>query len=180
MRQLRSLVPFLLILACTPIALANTQGSLPATLPTVTAYALDRAKVTLPAAFETPLNVLVLFFQRDQEQTVDGWLPAIPPNAQPKAQVWLLPISQRENGLYRWWLNASLRGTQTSSLPRHFTVPLYVDKGKFLSELQVSSERDVVVLLADRSGRVLWRASGPVTDDKKADLRNAITKSTAH
>ena len=180
MRQLRTLVPLLLILGFTPSAFPDPQDSSPATLPPVTAYALDRAKVTLPSAFVTPLNLLILFFQRDQETTVNGWLPVVPPDAKPKVQTWLLPVSQRENGLYRWWQNASLRGTQAASLPRRYTVPLYVDKRAFLGGLQVSSEHDVVVLVTDRAGHVLWRADGPLTDGKKADLNNFIAKSTPH
>jgi transcriptional regulator of acetoin/glycerol metabolism len=53
---------------------------------------------------------------------------------------------------------------------------LYVDKRKFLQSLQVSSEQDVVVLLTDRAGRVVWRSGGPVTDSKKADFQTFLAK----
>jgi len=166
------------ILFGTPVAFPYAQVSPPPALPQVTAYALDRVKVTLPAAFVTPLNVLILFFQRDQEEVVNGWLPVVNRRSTPQIQTWLLPISQRENGLYRWWLNASLRGTQAASLPRRYTVPLYVDKRPFLGALQISSEHEVVLLLTDRAGRVLWRADGPLTDSKKADFNNFLAKAT--
>ena len=83
-------------------------------------------------------------------------------------QIWLLPVSQRENWLYRWWLNASLRTSLPASQPRRYTVPLYVDKGRFLRSVQVSSEQEVVLLLTDKAGHVLWRTTGPVTDSKAA------------
>ena len=146
----------------------NSQFSPSAVLPPVTAYALDRAKVTLPADFAAPLNLLILSFQRDQQSVVDGWLPVLTPDAAPGVQTWLLPISPRENVLYRWWLNASLRSSLPASQPRHYTVPLYVDKAQFLRSLQVSSEQEVVLLLTDKAGHVLWRKAGPVTDSKKA------------
>jgi hypothetical protein len=88
----------------------------------------------------------------------------------------VLPISPRANGLYKWWLNASLRGSMTPSQPRRYTVPLYVDKAKFLRSLQVSSEQEVVLLLTDKSGRVVWRTAGPVTDNKKAALNGFVMK----
>ena len=53
-----------------------------AVLPPVTAYALDRAKVTLPADFAAPLNLLILSFQRDQQSVVEGWLPVLTPGLQ--------------------------------------------------------------------------------------------------
>jgi hypothetical protein len=175
MRLLRILAFSLLTVPC---ALATPQNSqVPSVvLPPVTAYALDRAKVTLPADFATPFNLLILSFQRDQESVVDGWLPVVPSETRSRVQTWLLPISQRENGVYRWWLNASLRGSQAASQPRRYTVPLYVDKAKFLRALQVYSEQDVVILLTDRGGHVVWRSSGPLTDGKKADLNNFLMK----
>jgi hypothetical protein len=149
-------------------------------LPRVTAYALDRVKVTLPTDFAAPFNLLVLSFQRDQQTDVDGWLPHLnAAGATPNVQTWLLPVSTPENFLYRWWLNASLRGSLPASQPRHYTIPVYVNKPQFLRSLQVSSEREVVLLLTDKSGRVLWRVAGPVTDSKVAALTNFL-KSAAH
>jgi hypothetical protein len=180
MRLLRTLG--FILFAAVPCALAapqNSPVSSPAVLPSVTAYALDRAKVTLPNDFATPLNLLILSFQRDQQSVVDGWLPQLTASSTPSVQPWLLPISPQENGLYRWWLNASLRSSLPATQPRRYTVPLYVNKGQFLRSLQVSSEREVVLLLTDRTGRVLWRATGPVTDAKLAGLTSFL-KSAPH
>jgi hypothetical protein len=167
MRLLRTLVCIFLALPC---ALADS-----AVLPTVSAYSLDRAKVTLPTDFAAPLNLLILCFTRDQEPTVEGWIPVL--GSGPKTQTWVLPISGRESGLYRWWLNASLRGNVPPTLPRKYWVPLYVNKPQFLKSVEISSEKDVVVLLADKTGHVIWRTTGPVTDAKKADLNKSVSQS---
>src|ERR1700759_3389007 len=174
MRLLRTLAFTLFALPC---ALAAPQNQSPpaAVLPPVTAYALDRAKVTLPADFTAPLNLLILSFQRDQQPQVDGWMPALPPGAL-SVQTWLLPVSPRASGLYRWWQNASLRSSLPPSQPRRYTVPLYVDKARLLRALQVSSEQEVVLLLTDKAGHVLWRTTGPVSDSKKAALSGFASK----
>ena len=172
MRLLRTLAFF--TFSC---ALAAPQNP-SAVLPSVTAYALDRGKVTLPADFRAPLNMLILSFQRDQQSAVDGWF-AVLAAAAPGVQTWLLPISTRENVLYRWWLNASLRGSQPASQPRHYTVPLYVNKGDFLRSLQITSEQEIVLLLTDKAGHVLWRTGGPINDSKKAGLNSFLMKSPA-
>ena len=91
-------------------------------------------------------------------------------------QTWLLPIAPRASGLYRWWLNASLRTSLPPAQPRHYTVPLYLDKGRFLPALQVSSEKEVVLLLTDKAGHVLWRTAGPVSDSKKAALSGFVSR----
>lgn len=169
-------IRLLLTLAFILFTAVGALAAPPPVLPPVTAYALDRAKVTLPADFAAPLNILILSFQRDQQSAVDGWFGAL--GAKPGVQTWLLPISQRENMLYRWWLNASLRGSQPPSQPRKYTVPLYVNKNEFLRALQLSSEQEIVLLLTDKAGRVLWRTVGPVNDSKKAELNTFLAKST--
>jgi hypothetical protein len=178
MRLLRTLAFTLFALPCAWAAPQNSQTPPAAVLPAVTAYALDRAKVTLPADFAAPLNLLILSFQRDQQSVVEGWLPVLTPGS--NVQTWVLPISPRENSLYRWWLNASLRGSLPPTQERRYTVPLYVDKAQFLRSLQVSSEQEVVLLLTDRAGHVLWRTAGPVTDSKKAELSGFVTRSASH
>jgi hypothetical protein len=173
MRLLQTLA-FTLFALPGALAAPQNQTSPTGVLPPVTAYALDRAKVTLPADFTAPLNLLILSFQRDQQSVVDGWVPVVTPGA-PSVQTWLLPIWPRANGLYRWWLNASLRTSLPPSQPRKYTVPLYVDKARFLPALQVSSEQEVVLLLTDKAGHVLWRTTGPVTDSKKAALSGFLS-----
>src|ERR1700679_1067932 len=178
MRLLQILTFILLTLPCALAAPQNPKPAFDAVLPTVTAYALDKNKITLPADFSAPLNLLILSFQRDQQTVVDGWVKEMPQAG--AMQAWILPISPRANGLYRWWLNSSLRGSLSPSQPRRYTVPLYVDKAKFLRSLQVSSEQEVVLLLTDKAGHVLWRTAGPVTDTKKSALNGFVMKAAGH
>lgn len=175
-RLLRTLAFTLFAIPCALAASQNSPSSSPAALPRVSAYALDRNKVTLPADFTSPLNLLILSFQRDQQSAVDAWVSLFTPGAFPKVQVWLLPVSARENGLYRWWLNASLRSSLQAYEPRHYAVPLYVDKAQFLRALQVNSEHDVVLLLTDKDGHVLWRTEGTPAESKKAALNNFLSQ----
>ena len=176
MRLIQTLVFTLFALPGALAAPQDSQIASTAVLPTVTATALDRQKVTLPGDFASPFNLLILYFQRNQQGVVDGWVPAA---AAPQLQTWLLPISQRENGLYQWWLNASFRSGLAATEPRHYTVPLYVDKPKFLRSLQIASEQEVSVLVTDQAGHVLWRSGGPVSESKKASLNSFLSK-TGH
>src|SRR5271156_1310923 len=104
MRLLRTLAFMLITVPCALAAPQNSPVSSPAVLPRVTAYALDRAKVTLPTDFAAPLNLLILSFQRDQQSVVDGWIPPLTAaGVTPSVQTWLLPVSTQENFVYRWW-----------------------------------------------------------------------------
>jgi hypothetical protein len=157
---MRSLLALLLLLVPSAVSQVN--------LPSVSGYALDRTKVALPGDFASPLNLVILLFQRDQEPQVDAWAQAV--RDVNGVQVWLMPVSARENGVYRWWLNASFRSNLPAAQPRHYVLPVYVNKPQFLSALQIGSEQEVVLLLMDKGGKVVWRTSGPVAGEKKDQL----------
>jgi hypothetical protein len=171
MRMSKALALAVFVLPLAIFALPSSTSSNAAVLPNVTAYALDNSKLTLPTDFSAPLNLLILSFKRDQQDDAATWLPVAQQNGQPaKVQTWTLPISNREDDVYRWWVNRSLVGSVPPTMPKHNVVPLYVDKARFLKSLAIASEKQIVVLLTDKAGMVLWRSSGAVTDDKKASL----------
>ena len=43
-----------------------------------------------------------------------------------------------------------------------------------MGSLQVSSEQEIVLLLTDKAGHVVWRTAGPVTDSKRAALDSFV------
>jgi hypothetical protein len=173
-RRCRPLAPVLALLSLTcgfaskPLAAA----AVPAILPPVASTALDKTKLNLPRDFTAPLNLLILTFARDQQSAVESWLPVATniPTAHPQIQTWVLPVAAKENNLYKWWLDSSMRSTLPEQQPRQFTVPLYVDKARFLRTLQIPSEKETVILLTDKAGRVLWRNTGLASDEKKGSL----------
>lgn len=170
---------FCVLLVVSRFAGAAPQGAdttRPLVFPGVTAYRLDKTKTTLPDDFAGSLNLLVISFEREQENEADSWLPLVQQlgQANPSFHGYLLPVFSRENMLYRWWLNSSLRSSSPNESLWHWTVPLYVNKSEFRRDLQIHNEMQVVVMLADKSGKVLWRGSGPYSDDKKAAIANLV------
>jgi hypothetical protein len=86
-----------------------------------------------------------------------------------------MPVSSRENFIFRWWENASMRSDETDPETWPWIVPLYVDKNDFLHRLQIPNERQIAVLLVNKQGKVLWSATGPLTPDKRTALQAAVT-----
>ncbi len=143
--------------------------------PPVTSYSLDKQKVSLPGGLEGQTDLLLLSFEPEQKKDIDTWLPAAQAlqHMNFKFRYYQLPISSKENILFRWWETSSLRSDETDPETWHWIVPLFVDRKPFLDDLQIPDEKHVVVLLVDRQGHVLWRASGPMTQDKRTALMNA-------
>lgn len=150
----------------------TVMASPPATLPPVASIALDKTKLILPRDFTAPLNLLILPFARNQQSAVESWLPvaAGTPAASSQIQTWVLPVSSKQNNLYKWWLDSSMRSSLPPHQAQHSTVPLYVDKRQFLRALNISSEKEIAILLTDKAGHVMWRSAGDATEEKKESL----------
>jgi hypothetical protein len=163
-----------LALACA-LPSAASQGAQPPAFPSITAWSLDKQKVMLPGGFEGQIDLLILSFALEQKKDANSWLPAAQALQHSNFQFryYQLPIAERENFIFRWWETSSMRSDQTDPVTWHWIVPLFVDRQKFLHDLDIPNEKQVVVLLVDRQGHILWRASGAMTEDRRAALMAA-------
>lgn len=167
----------MLLLCCcalSPLALAQPQK--PATFPRITAYNLDKRRITLPDQMEGQTDLLLISFEPEQQKQIDTWMPVAQALQHTNFQFryYQLPISGRENFVFRWWETSSMRSDETDPVSWHWIVPLFVDRQKFLNDLEIPNQKEIVTLLVDRQGHILWRASGPMTVDKRASLVTAV------
>lgn len=146
----------------------------------MSSYNLEKTKVALPRDLEGQVNLLLLPFEREQQKDADSWTPVVREveAARPDFRRYCLPVFARENFLYRWWMNSSLRSSLQKKEQRKSTIPLYLDRQSFLHELRIASDREMAVLLVEKNGRVLWRTSGRLTEQKKASLESALVAAT--
>jgi hypothetical protein len=145
------------------------------TFPTVSSYSLAKARVTLPADLHADRNLLLLYFKLDQQSDVNGWNAVIDQwrRQSPSLGAYTCLVSPRSNLIFRWFQN-SLLHSDLPSTRWNSTVPLYVDKPQFRKALGIDTEKQVVLLVIDRQGRVLARFSGPPTAQSRAALRDAL------
>lgn len=146
-----------------------------AVFPSVTAYSLDKQKVNLPSGMEGQTDLLLVSFQPEQQKDIDSWLPAAQAlqHASFQFRYYELPVFGKENFIFRWWDASSLRSDETDPELLHWIVPLFVDRHKLAKDLQAPNEKQVLILLVNRQGQILWRSSGPMTQDKRASLMAA-------
>jgi hypothetical protein len=165
-----------------PLLRASRQSDAPRAdiLPTLTAYNLDKAKVNLPTDLEGKVNLLLISFEPEQSKDIDTWMPA----AQAIQHMnflfnyYKMPVSSQENFIYRWWDTSSLRSVETDPLAWHWIIPLYTNKDTFRRALNIPNEKEIVLVLVDKKGQVLWKTSGRMTDEKKSSLTNAVAAAT--
>lgn len=152
-----------------------SQAPKPAEFPSVTSWNLDKQKVTLPSGLEGQTDLLILSFALEQKKDVESWMPAAQAlqHSDFQFRYYQLPVAERENFIFRWWETSSMRSDETDPVTWHWIVPLFVDRPKFLKDLDIPNQKQVVVLLVDRQGHILWRNSGAMTEDKRAALLQA-------
>lgn len=145
----------------------------PAHFPATTSYSLSKVKVTIPAGLTGTRNLLVLSFENGDTPEIDHWTSAAQSLTDRNAGLsyYVLPISEQKNPLYRWWDNSAMRSDFSNPKLWPQVVPLYVNENSFRRQLQIPNGSQLVVLLTDRSGNILWRTSGPPDPQKLASLQ---------
>jgi hypothetical protein len=172
------LARFVLCVLVLPLvhALQAVEQRKPAVFPTISSYGLDKAKVTLPGDLAGQYNLLLVSFQPEQQKQIETWMPVAQAlqHTNFNFRWYRLPVSERENAIFRWWENSSMRSEETDPETWHWIVPLYVNKGEFRNSLQIPTEREITALLVDKQGHVLWRASGAFNPADRAALAAAL------
>lgn len=144
--------------------------------PTVTSDNLEGKTFTLPQDFGGERNVLFIAFQRQQQAEVDTWVPFVKPlvTRTPGTEYYEIPTIYRMIAPMRWMLNRGMRSGIDDRGARERTITLYLDKGPFKRALAIGDEKSIQVLVVDREGQVLWRTSGPFTEEKGVSLEAAL------
>ncbi len=148
-------------------------------LPPISAQALDKTPIAMPAQLEGRRNLLLLSWARDQGPQIDTWTAVAQAleHTYPDDRVYRMPVSPPENALSRWWDSSSLRNAETDPELLHWTVPLYTDRAALRHALGLSENtRLVAAVLVDRTGRVLWKAQGPSTTASREGLLAAAAR----
>lgn len=153
-----------------------------ALFPALTTESLDKAKLNLPADFEGQVNLLLISFEPEQAKEIESWMSVAQSLQHMNFQFrfYKMPVSNQENMIFRWWDSSSMRSVETDPETWHWIVPLYINKQQFRQSLNIANEKQTVAALVDKGGQVLWKASGPLTDDKKNALTAAVAAATRH
>ena len=172
---MRSLIARILLFTLAFVVAAHAAE--PVVFPTVSFYTLSKDRVTLPADLHGDRNLLLLYFDLTQQHEIDDWNDVIDRwrASDPSLSSYTLLVSPQKNIFSRWWQNASMRNASPDATRWPTTLPIYVDKRAFERKLDIPSEKQVMLLLTDRKGRVLSRVIGSSTDNSRNAMKTALT-----
>ena len=146
-------------------------------LPKVEGSNLARKKMVFPDDFAGETNLVFVAFLREHQDLIDEWVPFVEQLASefPGLQYYEFPTLPRKGFLYRTFLNEGMRAGIPDPATRSRTVTLYLDKSDFRKALDIQHEQSMWVYLFDKSGEVLWRAEGKITQDHRKALQGLLS-----
>ncbi|GAC1350913.1 MAG: hypothetical protein NVSMB27_38010 [Ktedonobacteraceae bacterium] len=147
--------------------------------PKVSGENLERRKFTFPDDFEKDWNLVIIAFQREQQDDVDTWTPMVQRLTQQYKDLayYELPTISAMNSVFQWFINSGMRSGISDRSARAATVTLYIDKEPFKRALEIPDEEHIYTLLVDGAGNILWRESGLWTQEKENDLTACMQRS---
>ncbi len=147
--------------------------------PKVAGSNLNKQAFSLPNSFTGELNLVMVAFQRQQQDSVNTWLPLAQQLEREYGQrlhYYELPTISRFYGLFRGFIDGGMRSGIPNLKARARTVTLYIDKVPFRKALSIPTEQMIQTFLLDRKGRIFWRTSGSLTAQKQAALFLVLDK----
>lgn len=144
--------------------------------PTVSGNNLDRETFEFPRDFAGEVNLVFIAFLQRQQLDVNTWLPFAQEleAERPEIVYYELPTLQKMPMLQRVFINEGMRAGIPDQTARERTVTLYIDVQKFAKAVGIETQNEIVVLLVDRAGEIVWRTTGRFDKQKKKKLLRTL------
>jgi hypothetical protein len=146
--------------------------------PPVTAHSLAGRRVMLPTDLAGEERILLLVFQRWQQDLISSWIPFLEQleQAHPAVRAYQVPVLRELASVVQAFIDEGMQAGIADPAARERTLTVYVDKAAFRNALGLPDEDTIYVLLVDRRGEVRWRARGGYTPEQGEALARAVEK----
>lgn len=88
----------------------------------------------------------------------------------------IIPVMNGFARLFGGLIEGGMRKVYKTQKARQRTLPLYYGRDLFEKGLKLRSTKQMIALLVDRKGRVLWQKPGPVTKASLRSLRQTLRR----
>ena len=157
MRYFASLIIKLCFMAS---LLVMSIGANAASIPKMEGETLDKVERVYPKDFNGKSTMMVVLFDQDQQEQLDGWADAISdlPQDMPMVEIALIG---KVNGMVKYFIKGGMRDLYEDSPERMARMmPYFGDADKVKKRMKITDITKVHAFLLSASGKVLWQASG--------------------
>ena len=157
MRYFASLIIKLCFMAS---LLVMSIGANAASIPKMEGETLDKVERVYPKDFNGKSTMMVVLFDQDQQEQLDGWADATSdlPQDMPMVEIALIG---KVNGMVKYFIKGGMRDLYEDSPARMARMmPYFGDADKVKKRMKITDITKVHAFLLSASGKVLWQASG--------------------
>ena len=146
--------------------------------PKVSGKDLNGDSHTIPDTLTGKLNLLIVAFQKWQVRPIETWIPFLQKlvSEYPQVQFYELPTLRQFNFISQSLIDSGMRGGIRDKEMRARTITLYLDKSEFDRALGIPTENTIYLFLVDCDGNILWRETGPFSEEKQTAVIKAINE----
>ena len=151
----------------------------PRVFPHLRARNLEGLDVDLPGGFAGERNIVAIAFRRSHQSLVDSWVPWFDEHADddPGLRFYEVPTIGRIWAPARNFIDGSMASAIGDPTILQRTLTVYGDVSRLTRPLDIDDRSTIAVLVVDRSGRVLWSASGGFSEPLAHELETALAES---
>ena len=131
-----------------------------ASIPKMEGETLDKVEHVYPKDFAGKPTVMVMLFDQDQQDQLNGWAEGMDDLPEGVAMVEVALIG-KVNGMVKFFIKGGMRDALEGDKNRQArTMPYFGDADKVKKRLKIDDISQVIAFLLSASGKVLWQASG--------------------
>lgn len=170
--KILTLSAVLIITGCVAGAANNTISEDTAAkgrFPSVATSDLNGKEYSLPGDFNTGITLIALGFSHEQKEFIAEWFEVYNEikDKFPGLSFYKIPVIDNSNAALRLMITNGMRA-KADDYTRSITLPLFVNKTKFLDILEISDDKEPEIIIINNLGEILWSVSGK-TDKQKSD-----------
>ncbi|MCX8496592.1 MAG: hypothetical protein ORN51_10460 [Akkermansiaceae bacterium] len=134
---------------------------------------MDETK-EFPREFPSDRTLLLIAFQREQQETLDDWSKRLKLDHLGSAEWLELPVIDDPGAFLRWFVDTGMRSGIPNPKIRARVFTIYAPRERFVGTLGLSDTTQVHIAVADRDGRIISHVSGIWSARKEKQLREAL------
>jgi hypothetical protein len=156
------------------VVIQASEKANPPTFPDMRVKNLMDETKDFPREFPANRTLLLIAFQREQQETLDDWSRRLKLD-EPGAAQWLeLPVIDDPGAFMRWFVDAGMREGIPNPETRARVFTIYAPRVDFVRSLGLPDTDQVHIAVVDRDGRIITHVSGTWTVQKEQKLRRAL------
>ncbi|NPD89728.1 MAG: hypothetical protein HGN29_13535 [Asgard group archaeon] len=144
--------------------------------PEVKGSNLEKKKYKIPQDLEGTINIVTVAFQQWHQGLVNTWVPFLEELKQTHTEIYFyeFPTINRGYKGMRFIIDGGMRMGIPDKEIRDRTITLYLDKKKFMQNLTIENDEDIITYVLNNKGEIFTKIEGEYTSEKGNKIKSRV------